>query len=175
MYRRIKSIIDELKDSQTEELEPQILKEDCCSETETEGDDQLSNRSDISCSPEISKLSFSKSKPCPSGEDVLDDVPSISILCPTDSASKSKPRRIRKPATCREQTEISSRSNSRPTSGQAISRKRVRVILSDDESENEVPHSSGRFHISPAEDVATSDEGGSLRTLFLLIAVVEQD
>lgn len=164
MYRRLKSLIHKLKNSQTEELEPQILKEDFCSETETEGDDQLSNsRSNISCSPEISKLSFSKSKPCPNGEDVMDDVPSVSILSPTESASKSKHRCISKPATCREQTEISSKSNSRPTSSQAISRKRVRVILSDDESENdEVPHSSGRFHISPAEDVATSDEGGSL-------------
>ncbi|XP_017226134.1 protein TONSOKU isoform X1 [Daucus carota subsp. sativus] len=157
--RRLRSIIDKKRDSATEVLEPKILKKDCCSETETEGDDQLSNsRSDISCSPEISKSSFNRYKPGPGAKDIVDDAPSNSFLCP-ENASKSKPRPIKKPSTSREPDDSSLRSQSRLASSQAVSRKRVRVILSDDESENdEVPPSSGRFRFSPAEDVATSDE-----------------
>lgn len=162
LYRRLQTVIDKLKQSKTTELEPQIMAEDCCSETETQGDDQMSNsRSDVNWSPEMSKSSFVKLKPCSSAEDLMDDVPSNSLL-PNENLSKLKTARITNPITSREPTEASCRSISRSTDSQAVSRKRVRVILSDDEGENdELQCPRGRFHNNPAEDVATSDECGS--------------
>lgn len=164
--RRLQALIDKFKQSKGIELEPHIMTAECCSETETEGDDEVSNsRSNVNWSPEISKSSFVKLKPCPSAEEVMDEVPSNTLL-PGEDVFKLKTAHTTRPITSRGPTEAC-RSVSRSTDSQTVGRKRVRVILSDDEGENdELQHSRGRFHSSPTEDVATSDERGSLANFF---------
>lgn len=152
--RRLQSSIDKLKQSKAKELERQNMVGDCCSETETEGDDQLSNSpSDVSYSPMLSKSTAIKSNSRVGEDELNDDAPLVSLLRSSKKSSKLKPFTLTDPP------EGSPRSMSRSTGSQSVGRKRVRVVLSDDEGENnEVQCCRGRVHRCPAEDVATSDE-----------------
>ncbi|KAM7523540.1 hypothetical protein LguiA_013442 [Lonicera macranthoides] len=152
--RRLQSSIDKLKQSKAKELERKNMVGECCSETETEGDDQLSNSpSDVSYSPMLSESIAIKSNSRVSGDELNDDAPLVSLLRSSKKSSKLKPFTKTNPR------EGSPRSMSRSTGSHSVGRKRVRVVLSDDEDENnEVQCCRGRVHRCPTEDVATSDE-----------------
>ncbi|CAK9161227.1 unnamed protein product [Ilex paraguariensis] len=159
--RRLQSLIDKLKLAKTREPDVQGMVADCCSETETEGDNQLSNgRSDVSCSPVVSKPLSIRPKSYVREEESKDDVPLVSLLRGKNSVLP-KTAGVAKPIISTTGTEASSRSMSRSTGSQtAVGRKRVRLILSDDEGEThvEVPCSRVRVRARPSEDVATSGE-----------------
>ncbi|KAL7616590.1 hypothetical protein Lser_V15G04283 [Lactuca serriola] len=147
--RRLQLQIDELKNSNND-LEPLNIPKDCCSETDTEGDDDISlmkSDSDMNYSP---KLNTSKSYGV---EDLSDDeVPLVSFL----RKSKSKGSKVTKHSASTKSLEASPRKS---TCSQTLNRKRGRLVLSDDEDENkEVGCPQRRIHEYPEEHVATSNE-----------------
>ncbi|RVW32723.1 Protein TONSOKU [Vitis vinifera] len=130
------------------------IAEDCCSETDTERDDCLSNsRSDPSCSVKKGKSKSDR------GE-FKDDVPLISLLQSNKKLPKWNIAHVDEVLP----TGASHKSSSTSTSNQqTVGRKRVRVVLSDDEGEmqDEVACSNfecGRLHKCPVEDVGATDE-----------------
>ncbi|GMY12399.1 protein TONSOKU isoform X1 [Fagus crenata] len=161
--RRLQLLIDKLKKSKDKELETHNVAEDCCSETYTEGNNHLSeSRSDACCSPEISKLNSSRSNSVASVEGLDDDVPLISLLWSSKNSPKMKAAQLEKHNISIQPIKVLPKSLSTSTNNPqtGVSRKRVRVILSDDESEvpDEVERLKGRPDKCPVEVVATSDE-----------------
>lgn len=147
--KRLQVEIDRLKQLNHREFEEQNVAEDCCSETETEGDDQLSNSiSSEGCSQKISNSKNSnRSTRCTKIEEVKDDdVPLISLLPTSKKNSHRKISEIK--SLSKSSTEVPGKSLWKSTVNQqkVVGRKRVRVIVSDDEGETN------------DEDVATSDE-----------------
>lgn len=153
-YRRLQVEINKLKRSKDTELEKKDAKENCCSETDTEGSIHTSDDHINSCGSPETLAAF---------EDVNDDVPLISLLKSSRSSPKTKPtfKGKEKSPYCYIEV-LSPRGSTKLTSNQDIvtCRKRVRVVLSDDEDEMcaEVHHSKSRTRNHPVEDVATSDE-----------------
>lgn len=164
MCRRLQEEIEYLKKSKSRELETQNLSRDCCSETDTEGDDCLSNgRPNVSCSPNVSKSSSARSKSLAGVEELNDDVPLISLLQSSKHSPKKKTARAENLNTSSNLIEASANCLSKTTSCNqqtVVGRKRVRVVLSDDEDEmhDEVDCSKGRLNRCLVEDIATSDE-----------------
>ncbi|KAI8031922.1 Protein TONSOKU [Camellia lanceoleosa] len=157
--RRLQLLIDKLKQSTTKELEAQNVEQDCCSETETEGDDQSPNGSDMSCSQETSKYNSVASQSHARVEELNDDLPLISLLHPHKNSAKLKTAFV--PVTATKPTQSLPKSVPRSTDSQQtfVGHKRIRVILSDDEGEmhDEVECPRAK-HRGPKEDVATFDE-----------------
>ncbi|XP_057495942.1 protein TONSOKU isoform X1 [Actinidia eriantha] len=159
--RRLQLLIDKLKQSKTREFETENLKQDCCSETETEGHDLSPNESessDVSCFQEARTNSV-KSQSHTRVEEPKDDIPLISLLHSRKSSTNPKTARV--PDSSTEPTQALPKSMSRSTGSQeTLGRKRIRVILSDDEGEmyDELECPRGRHHKVIEEDVATSDE-----------------
>ncbi|KAG8383782.1 hypothetical protein BUALT_Bualt04G0049500 [Buddleja alternifolia] len=157
--RRTKLLIDELKQMKNGQLETRDLLGDCCSETRTELDNlSTSDKSDGSFSPKTYELNL-RSKSNDIDEELNENIPLISLL--RSNKKMSKPRTAWRvvpnasPGPCGSPT----LSISRSTGSLTVNRKRVRVILSDDEAENEEACSSERMvRKCPAEGIATSDE-----------------
>lgn len=161
--RRLQLLIDEVKQSGDKEHERHNVAGDCCSETDTEGDDHLSEiRYNARCSPSTSKWNSSRSKAVASVEELNDDVPLISLIGSSKNSPKMKSAQSGKQNICTQPTKVLPKSFSKSTSNQqtVVGRKRVRVILSDDESEepDEVKSSKGRPTKCPGEAVTTPDE-----------------
>lgn len=148
--RRLQYLIDKLKQSKSEKLEGRNMAEDCCSETDTEGDDYLSN----------SRSSAKKAKPKPDHEYIEDDLPLISLLQSNQKLRKQNMAHLEEV----QPTGVSHKSSSTSTSNQqTVSRKRLRVVLSDDEGEmrDEVACSNfagGRPHQCTVENIGAADE-----------------
>ncbi|KAF3650623.1 putative 40S ribosomal protein S18-like [Capsicum annuum] len=172
--RRLQSSIDKLKQSNIGDLEGQYVAGDCCSESETEVGNQSPITSYDSISPKTAKLGLKKSKSHGS-EDEFEDLPLISLVRPSKNLSKLKSAHVETTIASTELPDSLSPSMSRPASSQAVGRKRVRLVLSDDEDDNEDVNSSSRiistplegemghcsrrtFHKFSVETVATSDE-----------------
>ncbi|GAB4847721.1 hypothetical protein Ancab_026783 [Ancistrocladus abbreviatus] len=133
--------------------------EDCCPETETEGDDGFSgNRSDNSGSPEKSELLSTCLKRVFSIEDMEDHEP----LWPDKKVRKQNSGPKEKVKDFPWTTEESPKGFCKSTgaSQTALGRKRVRMVLSDNEDElhNEAAYSRGVLGNDSLEDVATSNE-----------------
>lgn len=153
--------IDKLKESKIEDLEARDVARDCCSETDTEGNDHLPDvRSSASFSAEISKSDSGRSKTLAGLEEVEDDEPLVSFLRSSVRLPKWKTAYVEKQKILSKPTEHSPKSlsistNSKQTGG---GRKRIRVVLSDDEGEMDDEEGlKGRFQKCPVEGVATSD------------------
>ncbi|MED6158767.1 hypothetical protein PIB30_035878 [Stylosanthes scabra] len=148
---RLKVLIDELKNSIEDEPGAKNMAEDCCSETDTEVDNNLSIAgSDDFCSPHTS----SRSKTLATGEESMDHMPLMSIYQSIKGSSRKTTGHI-KDLTNTKQAENSSKSLTNLTRNHqaVVGRKRVRVILSDDEDEMEC--SSKRSHDCALEDRST--------------------
>ena len=171
LCRRLQLLIDKLKQKNNRELETQDVAEEHCSETDTEGNSHASyDRSNVCFSPESSKSNPSISKSLDSVEELNDDVPLVSLIRSKRSSPKMVPVHIGKQSNPTKPTEVSPKCSSKSISNQPtigskstspiVGRKRVRVVLSDDEDDmrDEVESSSGRTHNCPVEDVAKSDE-----------------
>ncbi|XP_012086071.1 protein TONSOKU isoform X1 [Jatropha curcas] len=124
------------------ELEMQNFARDCCSETDTDGDNHMSDILSNASDPlQISKSSSTKSKFLDSelqlkGDD--DDVPLTSFFHLSKSLSRKKPAHGENSDTSYTPAAASKKCMSKRTSNQqtVVGRKRVRmVVLSDDEDE----------------------------------------
>ncbi|XP_042495456.1 protein TONSOKU [Macadamia integrifolia] len=156
--RRLQLKIDNLKN--TTKIEEKNV-EDCCSETETEGDDGSTEARSHACnSPKISESNSKRSKPVTMVEEFNDDVPLISLLQSTKNVSRMNKAELKKTGVSMELNEALPKGLIRPIGSQepAVGRKRVRVVLSDDESDehNETQYSRGRHNNCVVEDYATS-------------------
>lgn len=157
--RKLQLLIDELKLSKPREFGAQNMELDCCSETETEGDDLSPNGSHMSCFQETSKTNSAKSQSQNRMEELKDDQPLISLLHSRRNPTKQKTTRV--PASSSKPTQTLPESMPRFTeSQQTVGRKRIRVILSDDEGEmyEEVECPRQRHQKGLEEFIATSDE-----------------
>lgn len=146
---------------------------DCCSETETELDDlSPADRSHSSFLPEKSKLNSMKSKFNDTPDELDEDTPLISLRQPKRNLAKLRTARAAVTKASTKPPESSTQSTSRSSGSLTIGRKRVRVILSDDEDEDEgdeVHCSSRTVHKCPTEGVPTSDESEKINMFFSAI------
>nr|XP_016454753.1 PREDICTED: protein TONSOKU-like isoform X1 [Nicotiana tabacum] len=149
--RGLQSSIDKLKKSKVGDLEAQYVAEDCCSESETEVGDQSPITSYDSISPKTAKLGFKISKSHGSEDELNVDMPLISLVRPKRNLAKFKPAHVETTIASTELPNSSSPSMSRPAGSQAVGRKRVRLVLSDDEGDNEDVYSSSRIISTPLE------------------------
>ncbi|KAG5529146.1 hypothetical protein RHGRI_029727 [Rhododendron griersonianum] len=157
--RRLQLLIDGLKLSKPREFEAKNMESDCCSETETEGDDLSPNGSHMSYFQEASNTNSAKSQSQSRMEELDDDLPLTSLLHSRKNPTKQKTTRV--PVTSTKPTQALPESMPRFTeSQQTVGRKRIRVILSDDEGEiyEEVECPRRRRQKGLEEYIATSDE-----------------
>ncbi|KAK4479542.1 hypothetical protein RD792_015059 [Penstemon davidsonii] len=158
--RKTKLLIDQLKQSKNEDLNAEDHLGDCCSETKIELDTQSTDeRSDGSCSPNTSKVNSLTSKSKDSVEDWNENIPLRSLLHSNKKIGKQRTAHgVAANASPRECVSPS-QSLSRSAGSLTVNRKRVRVILSDDEDEDEKDHCSEHIvrKYTP-EGIATSDE-----------------
>lgn len=139
------------------------MKSDCCSETETEteteGDDLSPNGSHMSYFQEASTTNSAKSQSQSRMQELNDDLPLTSLLHSRKNPTKQKTTRV--PVNSTKPTQALPESMPRFTeSQQTVGRKRIRVILSDDEGElyEEVECPRQRRQKGLEEYIATSDE-----------------
>ncbi|KAJ4966104.1 hypothetical protein NE237_017953 [Protea cynaroides] len=157
--RRLQLKIDSLK--QATKMEEQNMERDCCSETATEGDDGSTDAMSHAChSPKISEATSKISKPLTMVEEFNDDVPLISLLQSTRNLSRKNTAEQKRTSVSMDPIEALPKGLIRSIGSQepVVSRKRVRVVLSDDESDehDEIQYSRGRHNKCPVENVATS-------------------
>ncbi|XP_068667550.1 protein TONSOKU [Aristolochia californica] len=152
--RRLQHDIQNLRSSLNGQVE-RNQDEECCSETETEGSDMSDTDSDSCKSPSDSR----KLNSITSVEECSDDVPLVDLIHSTEA-----PASIRKPKVDSHGNRINESSKNTPCSGendnpQLVGRKRVRVVLSDDEKNEDVEpdKSSRRVQKSLGMSVATAD------------------
>ncbi|XP_028797698.1 LOW QUALITY PROTEIN: protein TONSOKU-like [Neltuma alba] len=151
--RRLKLLIDQLKKSLDTDPEPRDTKEDCCSETDTEADGYLSN-------------SGSESKMATAREDWNDDMPLMSVF-QSRKKSSQKAGFMEGLSNSVEEPQQSPRSMPKTTSQKAVGSKRVRVILSDDEEEenvDEMEHLKRKPRDCQLQDFSTTDTIKSKRS-----------
>ncbi|KAL2342941.1 hypothetical protein Fmac_004226 [Flemingia macrophylla] len=156
--RRLKLLIDKLKKSEEKEAEAKSMQEDCCSETDTEADDYLSNSgSDDFCFTKTN----SRSKTMNAGEELKDDAPLMSLYQSIKGSSKKKAgyKESLTNSTKQDAQSPSSQKNQSNDHQTVVGRKRVRVILSDDD--DEVECSSRKNHDCLVEDLPTYDASKS--------------
>ncbi|XP_012572250.2 protein TONSOKU [Cicer arietinum] len=145
--RRLKLLIDKLKKSH-EEQEANGTPEDCCSETDTEEDDCMSNSGpDDFCFPKTP------------GEELNDDnTPLMSLYQSIKGSSRKTTSQKESLSNSTKQLEQSPKSLTKLTSEHqaVVGRKRVRVILSDDD-DDEMECSSRKDHDCMLEDLPDYD------------------
>ncbi|KAL8168242.1 hypothetical protein V2J09_009741 [Rumex salicifolius] len=155
--RRLQLEIDNLKQLNDVELGAQNVNKDCCPETETEGSDYMSDGgSDVSVSPQKNR-DLHAEKPV-SGTEEWEDEPLISVVQSNDKVVKQNMDCVGRISSMYEASpRCSSKSISNPQT--SVGRKRVRLVLSDDEEElcNDV-ECRGRLNSNSIEVVATSNE-----------------
>ncbi|KAK7358853.1 hypothetical protein VNO77_00793 [Canavalia gladiata] len=160
--RSLKLLIDKLKKSEEKDAEGKSMPEDCCSETDTEADDYLSNSgSDDVCFPKT----VSRSKTLSTGEGLKDDVPLMSLYQSIKGSSRKISGHVESLTNSTKQAEQSPTSQKNLTQNhQAIvGRKRVRVILSDDDDDDDevVECTSRKDHDCLVADLPTYDTNKS--------------
>ncbi|TYG95255.1 hypothetical protein ES288_A11G253500v1 [Gossypium darwinii] len=159
--RRLQLEIDKLKQSKVEELDEKHIATDCCSETDTEGDYHCSDDMSSACLEVLRKSNSNGSVPLAARGESNDDLPLISLIRPSKRSRKDKTADTANNNISKEPDETSPKSLSKSTSNQqtAVGRKRVRLVLSDDEGDvhHEVECSARRLHKRPV-DFAASDE-----------------
>lgn len=155
LCRRLQLTIDKLKERKAQDLGAEDLARDCCSETESEGNGSKSDgRSSASCSLDVATPRSNKPKGLAGSEpeELEDDIPLISILQSRKISGKTRTTNVEKQKISSKPPVASSNSTDR-----VICRKRVRVVLSDDEGEME-NGSEGRVSKYTRESIATSDK-----------------
>ncbi|KAK4256777.1 hypothetical protein QN277_006458 [Acacia crassicarpa] len=153
--RRLKNLIDKLKKSIEKEPETKNMPEDYCSETDTEANSYLSDSgSDCFCSP---KTSYRSKNTC-SEEELNEDLPLISLFQCIRSSSKKRTGHMESPSNSPTQAEQSPESFPSLTSNHqtVVGRKRIRIILSDnDDNDDELGCLNRKDHHGLSEDAAS--------------------
>ncbi|KAH6756608.1 hypothetical protein C2S51_038907 [Perilla frutescens var. frutescens] len=158
--RKTKILIDKLKQSKHEEIQPQGFLGDCCSESKTELDNlSADDRSDGSFSPKRCKLNAFGVKSYDTDDESDENTTLISLLQCKKGTKKQRPTYGTAPITSSRPCGSPARSLSRSSGCLTVSRKRTRVILSDDEGEDDENSCSDRIAGRCLEEgIATSDE-----------------
>lgn len=150
--------IENLKESEHGER-AECGTEDECSETDSEGHVNISNDRPNACSsPEPQTSNSLRSEPLADLDVANDDVPLISFLQPGKRLSKRKQVSGKQDVdTDQTKKDFSAVGDSQQT---VVGRKRIRVILSDDESEteNELGSPKGSFYNVPRQNGEVSEE-----------------
>lgn len=149
--------IDKLKQPGSKKIEAKDVAGNYCSETETEIENLSPNRSEVSLSPERSTSNSIRSKSHSFPDESNENVPLISFLHPGKKASKLRLGHETAVHTSIKLPESSPRATSISAGGQAVGRKRIRLVISDDECENMEQHTSRRTVSRGNEEVATSN------------------
>ncbi|XP_022741653.1 protein TONSOKU-like [Durio zibethinus] len=159
--RRLQLEIDKLKQSKVKELEANHIATDCCSETDTDGDDDCSDNMSNAYLEVMSKFNSNRSASLAASGELDDDLPLISLIRPSKRSPKNKTAHTGKYNISIEPDGAFPKSLSKSTSNQqtVVSRKRVRLVLSDDEGDmhDEVESSARRLH-KRSVGVAASDD-----------------
>ncbi|PRQ49276.1 putative 43kDa postsynaptic protein [Rosa chinensis] len=153
--RRLQLEIDKLEQN-NEGLETEITAEDRCSESSTEGSGDFSDNMPNACCPEeIRNSQSSKSQSLNQKEELNDDVPLISLIRSTKVSSKMKSAHL-------ENNELG-----------VVGRKRIRLVLSDDEDEMsdeaespKVRHNKIPLNVATSSEVKTRSNTASPTTKF---------
>ncbi|KAL5715016.1 hypothetical protein ACHQM5_016905 [Ranunculus cassubicifolius] len=158
--RRIKLKIQDLKQSTGTNHGIRKLRKECCSETETEGEDDLSDtRYSPRESPMISGSSSVRSK---TGKTCEDDEPLVELFPSSKRLTKRKASQLDKPTECSKKAEISPKGSGKSNNKQypLAGRKRSRVVFLDDDSDgdDEAEITGARICKGPTADTATSSE-----------------
>ncbi|KAF2558451.1 hypothetical protein F2Q68_00017301 [Brassica cretica] len=155
--RELKEKIQNLESEHGERAE--CGTEDECSETDSEGHGYISNDRPNACSsPDLQTSNSPESEPLADFNEVNDDVPLSSFLPPGRRLSKRKQFSGKQDAeTDQAKNDFSAPADSQQT---VSGRKRIRVILSDDESETEYELGCPRrsFHKVTSQRKEVSDE-----------------
>ncbi|KAI3979599.1 hypothetical protein MKX01_013694 [Papaver californicum] len=148
--RKLQLKIQEVKKPQSANHEEENPLSEC-SETDTEGYDCPSNGYN---SPEFSECASTRSKSLNTTED---DVPLSSLLRPRKTLSKQKVGQVERPLITLTGSSSKIMSNSTDKQKMFSGRKRIRLVISDDESDGvaESEYSREKCHI-PAENLTTS-------------------
>ncbi|VVA98138.1 unnamed protein product [Arabis nemorensis] len=156
--RELKEKIENLKESE-HGGRAECGTEDECSETDSEGHVNISDDRPNACiSPEPQTSNLLRSEPLADLDDPNDDVPLISFLKPGKRLSKRKQVSGKQDVdTDQTKKDFSAAGDSQQT---VVGRKRIRVILSDDESETEngLGSPKGSFHNVPRQNEEVSEE-----------------
>ncbi|XP_057769041.1 protein TONSOKU isoform X2 [Salvia miltiorrhiza] len=159
--RKTKNLIDKLKQSKDGEIQPGGSLGDCCSETETESDNlSTDDRSDGSFTPKKHNIPNALGVKCyDTCDESEEDITLISLLQSKKGTRKRRPTCETTPITSCTPCGSPARSISRSSCSLTVNRKRLRVILSDDEGENDENIFSDRIGSRClVEGIATSDE-----------------
>lgn len=140
--------------------------EDCCSETDTEANDALSDSSSDECSlsetRKSCKSNFNSSKSLADLEEPNDAVTFISSFKRHERSPTIKSFDMEKCNASSNPSEFSPKSLSKSAGSQqtTIGRKRTRVVLSDDDEDEDemMDFSKTRPHLCRGENSATSDD-----------------
>ncbi|KAK8989807.1 hypothetical protein V6N11_064223 [Hibiscus sabdariffa] len=168
--RRLQLEIDKLKQSKVEELEAKHIKPDCCSETDTEGGDHCSDDMSGKYLEALCRSSSKRPASLAASGESNDDLPLVSLIRPHRRSPKSKTAHTVNNNISMEPDEIFPRSSSKATINQktVVGRKRVRLVLSDDEVDilDDVKWSARRLRkcsvdVAAADDCAVTRKSGS--------------
>lgn len=158
LFRDLKEKIQNLKEAEHDER-AECGTQDECSETDSEGHVNITKDRPNACSsPEPQTSNSLGSEPLADLDEANDDVPLISFLQPRKRLFKKKQVSGKQDVDI-DQTkkEFSAAADSQQT---VAGRKRIRVILSDDESETEYELGcpKGSFHKVPRQNEEVSEE-----------------
>ncbi|KAK8271273.1 hypothetical protein V6Z12_D11G252100 [Gossypium hirsutum] len=155
--RRLQLEIDKLKQSKVEELDEKHIATDCCSETDTEGDDHCSDDMSSACLEVLRKSGSNGSVPLAASGESNDDLPLISLIRPSKKSPKDKTTDTANNNISKEPDETSPKSLSKSTSNQqtVVGRKRVRLVLSDDEVTRKISPASSDDKLQDTSPVAS--------------------
>lgn len=158
--RSTKLLIDELKESEAGKIQTDGCLGNRCSETETELDNLSTNvRSDGSFSSQKRTLNAFDAKSYNISDDSDENVTLISLVQSKEGSEKRRPICRTAPVASTFACASPEKSISRSSGGLTVNRKRSRVVLSDDESENDENIYSNRIATRClVEGSATSDE-----------------
>lgn len=149
-------LIDDLKQSNDGKLEARNMGAEYCSETDTEGDDRsIARNSPLTSTPNACEIESNHDK------ELNDDVPLITIIHGSKQLPKLTTTLLEKPNNMRKCKELSTMSPAR-SSGTVVGRKRVRVVLSDDEddgAEADIDCCKGSLQKCSVEGIGTSGGG----------------
>ncbi|KAL6227965.1 hypothetical protein ACLB2K_001919 [Fragaria x ananassa] len=140
--RRLQILIDKLGQENNGGREKENM--DCCPESSTEGSDDFSdNMPNACCSEEIRNSQPSRSESLNQKEELNDDVPLISLIRSTKASSKMKSAHLEN------------------NEHRVVGRKRIRLVLSDDDEEEEMSDAAESPKVRPTKiplNVVTSSE-----------------
>ncbi|KAL2906747.1 Protein TONSOKU [Bienertia sinuspersici] len=154
-YRKLKLQIEDLQALVNSEQKPHTLGESC-SETDTEGNDNLSENRFADLDSSRSSKSPPVGKHVSSIEDIEDDE-ALSSLSRCRKFQKLETDSVERVKQSSGKTAVPLKiSNSLGSPSKTVSRKRNRLVLSDDEEDEQCLNR--RLDTTPLEDIATSNE-----------------